>query len=59
LEQSGVPAVERYAVSGEHVAGVLAWKQELPDGKAAMVLVNDGKGANALEVSTLRGCSKS
>jgi hypothetical protein len=26
------------------LTGVLAWKQELPDGKAAMVLVNDGRG---------------
>jgi hypothetical protein len=29
---------------GESVAGVLAWKQELPGGKGAMVLINDGKG---------------
>jgi len=29
---------------GESVAGVLAWKRELPDGKAAMVLVRDGNG---------------
>jgi hypothetical protein len=76
LKQSGVPAVERDAVSverkealydafersetyaqsmrqklrpmekGESVASVLAWKQELPDGKAAMVLIDDGKGTH-------------
>jgi len=29
---------------GESVEGVLAWKQQLPGGKAAMVLINDGNG---------------